>query len=64
LACFTRDSKVRFFSLETGAKVSKRRTELPSDGIVAYDGTTNQFVHLFTESGILQYQSFAFPNFK
>jgi hypothetical protein len=64
LACFTRDCKVRFFSLETGAKVSKRRTELSSGGIVAYDGTTNQFVHLSTASGILQYQSFAFPNFK
>jgi hypothetical protein len=41
LACFTGNGKVRFFSLETGAKVSKRKTDFSSDGIVVYDGGTN-----------------------
>jgi len=41
LACFTDNAKVRFFSLETGAKVAKEYTDLPSSGIVVYDNSTN-----------------------
>jgi hypothetical protein len=41
LACFTDNAKVRFFSLETGAKVAKEYTDLPSGGIHVYDNSTN-----------------------
>lgn len=64
LACFTGNGKVRFFSLETGARLSKRKTELSSSGLVVHDSATNQFVNIFTESSIVQYQAFDFPNFK
>jgi hypothetical protein len=41
LACFTQNGKVRFFSLETGVKVSKQKTSFPTDGIVVYDSGAN-----------------------
>ena len=41
LACFTDNAKVRFFSLETGAKVAKEYHDLGDSGIVVYDNSTN-----------------------
>jgi len=65
LACFTSNGLVRFFSLETGVKVCKKRTDYNDGHLIVYESATNQFSALDSKSDDgARYTTFDFPNFK
>ena len=70
LVCFPVDKpKARFFSLETGIKVSSKKG-LKEGAIVTYDAKRHQFIEFITESmksesgQVMKFQALEFGNFK
>lgn len=65
LVCFTKASKVKFFSLETGIRKSKTTfSSHNSDQAFTYSHLDNRFFYFHKEDGVLRYRAFDFPNFK